>query len=191
MAGGVDEVGRGPWAGPLYVGVVVLDLWNIDIEYLRKNKVRDSKTITAAQREKVVSEIDQFEHSIGTTEALEIDKFGLVKAIEIATDRAISKIKRIDFVLTDSGIKIKERSFKSIIRGDQKCFSIALASILAKVQRDTEMDKWDKIYGGYDFANNKGYGTKKHQQGLQKQGVCPIHRRSFKPVARIIDGLRN
>lgn len=181
---GIDEVGRGPLAGPVYAACVVLpEDWDIP-------GVNDSKKLSAKRREELSEIIKEraVAYGIGVAEATEIDTINILEATKEAMKRAIDDCNEvltekdeavidmllIDAVKLDTGIP-----YESIIKGDEKSLSIAAASIIAKVARDNFMTEMDAVYPGYDFASNKGYGTAKHYEGLRTIGYTPIHRRSF------------
>lgn len=183
---GIDEVGRGPWAGPVTIGAFLIDLESFDSKFFKKLKVRDSKLLKDKDRQNIFNEFKRldFDYQIFSKTAQEIDQLGLQIAINQCIESAVECYKnKADFVLVDGNMKLKlSLPYQSIVSGDQKCFSIAAAAICAKVTRDLEMQELHLLYPQYDFANNKGYGTSKHQVGLKKYGPCPIHRRSFKPI---------
>jgi ribonuclease HII len=182
---GIDEVGRGPWAGPVAVGAFLLDLEKFDLAYFQKN-IRDSKKVAQFKRERIYKELseNQYTYQVIFTQPQEIDLFGIQKSITQSIEKLIDTFKGIyDFVLIDGNMKFDPIiPYKSVIKGDMNCFSVAAASICAKVERDNEMIRLETVYPGYDFIHNKGYGTKAHIEGLKKLGPCPIHRFSYKPV---------
>lgn len=174
---GIDEVGRGPLAGPVVAGAVILPK-NCDILY-----INDSKKLTASKREALAEII--FEKAVSAKTALVspeyIDEVNILQATYEAMRKAISSLTvEPDLLLNDAvnipGIRMKQ---VPIIKGDAKSISIGAASIIAKVTRDAMMVEYDKIYPQYDFASNKGYGSQKHIEALKKYGPCPIHRKSF------------
>ena len=174
---GVDEVGRGPFAGPIVAGAVILPK---DCRILYLN---DSKQLSEKKREFLYEEIMEkaVATGIGMVSPQEIDEFGLTRANQKAMTLAIENLKiQPDILLNDAvtlpGIDIKQ---VPIIKGDGKSISIAAASIIAKVTRDRLMVEYDKVLPGYGFAGNKGYGAKEHIEALKKMGATPIHRRSF------------
>ncbi|PCJ30799.1 MAG: ribonuclease HII [Gammaproteobacteria bacterium] len=177
---GIDEVGRGPLAGPVVTAAVILDP-NKPIEGLN-----DSKKLTEKRREQLVPLIKEnaLAWSLGRAEVEEIDEINILQATLLAMKRAVEGLDiQPDHALVD-GNKAPDLacSVTTIIKGDQSEPAIAAASILAKVARDNEMKQMDKQYPGYGFAQHKGYPTKQHQQALLDLGVTAIHRRSFKPV---------
>ena len=175
---GIDEVGRGPLAGPVYAGAVILPK---DIELLYLN---DSKKLTEKRREKLSAEIREcaIAWGIGSTDAERIDEIGIVPATFEAMAKAVAAMAvQPDILFVDAfHIKTLEQYPQvPIIKGDQKSASIAAASIIAKVERDHLMMELDEKYPGYGFSSNKGYGSKAHLEALVRQGPCEIHRRSF------------
>lgn len=180
---GVDEVGRGPLAGPVVAAAVILDE-NYVIEELA-----DSKALTEKKREKLAIEIKQYSlaWAIGRAEYDEIDNINILNASLLAMKRAVESLSLMpDYVLVD-GNHCPQISYpvEAIIKGDSKVPAISAASIIAKVTRDNEMKEMEESYPGYGFARHKGYPTKQHLQALEDLGVCPIHRLSYAPVRRI------
>ena len=178
---GVDEVGRGCWAGPVVAACVILPR-----NYENKS-IKDSKVLSKTKRElldKVIRE-NALAYSIAYVDAPRIDKINIKQASQEAMFKAIQKIsKKPDCVLIDAEpLKIKGLETVSIIKGDAKSISIAAASIIAKVYRDKILDDLDKSYPQYGFKTNKGYGTIVHINALRKYGPIPsVHRFSYKPV---------
>ncbi|ARG97464.1 ribonuclease HII [Legionella micdadei] len=185
MAGciaGVDEVGRGPLAGPLITAAVIL---NKPIE-----GVMDSKKLTAAKRKKLVDKIknEALCFSYGRAEVEEIDRLNIHHATLLAMKRAIEALTiQPDEVIVD-GMFIPTIAIpcKAIINGDNIENAISAASILAKVLRDEEMEAMDLIYPGYGFALHKGYATAMHRAALKEKGPCAIHRKNFSSVAAVL-----
>ena len=182
---GIDEVGRGPLAGPVVAAAVVLPK-GFDVL-----GVNDSKKLSAKKRDELFDIINETALAVSTAFISHetIDEVNILNATKQAMKDAIrdadliynhNSQSHIDYLLIDAvsleGINIPQRS---IIKGDEASVSIAAASIIAKVTRDRYMEEMDTKYPGYDFASNKGYGTKKHYEGLNKIGICPIHRKSF------------
>ena len=183
LVAGVDEVGRGTVAGPLVVGIATLPN-NPSGDWL--TLIKDSKLLSSKKRVTALEILNDKKclMATGASSPNEIDKFGIVKATSLATNRAIDKLgKTPDVLLVDGftlpGIEIKQ---KPIIKGDRKCLSIAAASIIAKVTRDEFMNEEHKLYPFYSFDSNKGYLTKKHLDAIEKHGPSPIHRYSFEPI---------
>lgn len=176
---GIDEVGRGCFAGPVVVGAVIFPK-NLNLI----SGVVDSKLLKPRQREKLAEEIKNKAASWAVCEVKVsvINKLGIGKATQVAFRKVIKLLdKKADFVLIDAFyIKhFNRKSQKAIIKGDQKCFSIAAASIIAKVYRDKLMKGLHKKYPEYGFAKHKGYGTKLHQTAIREYGLTKIHRTSF------------
>ena len=174
---GIDEVGRGPLAGPVVAGAVILPK---DTEILYLN---DSKKLSEKKREALYDEIMEkaVAVGIGMASPARIDEINILQATYEAMRMAIDKLQvRPDLLLNDAvtipGVEISQ---VPIVKGDAKSISIAAASIVAKVTRDRMMKEYEEIFPGYDFASNKGYGTKAHIQALKTLGPCVIHRRSF------------
>lgn len=180
---GIDEAGRGPLAGPVVAAVVVLPIHN---SQLTTYKVRDSKLLTPQKREELFKIITKkaLAWGVGKTSEKVIDRIGIAKANTQAIKKALKALKvKPDYLLLDGGINLKIKiPQRTIIKGDTKVFSIACASILAKVTRDRLMIKLDKKYPQYGFAQHKGYGTKAHIKAIKKYGPCSIHRKSFAPI---------
>lgn len=174
---GIDEVGRGPLAGPVVAGAVILPR---DTEILYLN---DSKKLSEKKREALYDEIMEkaVAVGIGMASPARIDEINILQATYEAMRMAIDKLQvRPDLLLNDAvTIPDVEISQVPIVKGDAKSISIAAASIVAKVTRDRMMKEYEEIFPGYDFASNKGYGTKAHIQALKTLGPCVIHRRSF------------
>lgn len=174
---GIDEVGRGPLAGPVVAGAVILPK-DCDILY-----INDSKKLTASKREELFQII--MEKAVSAKTALVspqyIDKVNILQATYEAMRKAIATLDVQPDILLNDAVNIPLVNIKQvpIIKGDAKSISIGAASIVAKVTRDAMMVEYDKIYPEYDFASNKGYGSAKHIEALKKYGPCPIHRRSF------------
>lgn len=174
---GIDEAGRGPVAGAVYAAAVILDP-NDPIEGLD-----DSKKLTAKKREKLFPIIKEkaLAYCIASASVEEIDKTDILSADLLAMQRAFEGLKaKAGIVLVDGDV-LPELSChsKNVIGGDAKSEAIAAASILAKVERDAEMCRLSEKYPGYGFEKHKGYGTKAHMEAIEKQGLCPIHRKTF------------
>ena len=174
---GIDEVGRGPLAGPVVAGAVILPK-DHTILYLN-----DSKKLSEKKRELLYDEI--MEHAVATGIGMvgpaRIDEINILQATYEAMRMAIENLKIKPDVLLNDAVTIPEVDIPQvpIIKGDAKSISIAAASIIAKVTRDRLMKEYDQVIPGYDFAGNKGYGTKAHLEGLRRLGPSPIHRRTF------------
>lgn len=183
LIAGVDEAGRGPLAGPVVAGVVILSP-NPDWDWVPL--VRDSKQMTRLRRERVFDCLskDALCVASGASSPNEIDRLGIVPATQLAVKRAIEDmVLQPQFLLLDAfPIPSIEIPQKSIVHGDALCFSIAAASIVAKVTRDRLMNEQDALFPEYGFAKHKGYATKDHLRLLEKHGPSPIHRHSFSPI---------
>ncbi|MCR5667225.1 MAG: ribonuclease HII [Eubacterium sp.] len=174
---GIDEVGRGPFAGPVVTAAVILPK-DCDILY-----INDSKKLSEKRREELFEEIKDkaIAYSIGMNTAERIDEINILQATLEAMRKAINSLAvKPDILLNDAvtipGVDIPQ---EAIIKGDAKSISIGAASIMAKVTRDRMMVEYDKVYPQYHFADNKGYGTLEHREALKQFGPCPIHRASF------------
>ena len=183
LIAGIDEVGRGPLAGSVYACAIIFERDFIIPE------VKDSKKLSEKKREFLVEIIKEnaISYNIGTASEMEIDKINIRQASFLAMHRAIEGLDiQPDYLLVD-GFDLPDSIIQSagIIKGDDKSFTIAAASILAKVSRDAYMKDLDKKYPNYKFAKNKGYGTKEHIEAIKKYGITPVHRKSF--LTKIID----
>lgn len=176
---GVDEVGRGPLAGPVVAAAVILPKNIEDLGF------DDSKKLSTFKREEIYRLIQEkaIAIGIGIVDADIIDKVNIYQASRLAMQQAVSELKiQPDYLLIDA-MKIDVNTPQiGIIKGDAKSISIAAASIVAKQVRDQMMQEFDGLYPGYDFSNNAGYGTPKHLEGLKTKGICPIHRKTFAPI---------
>ena len=175
---GIDEAGRGPLAGPVVVGCVIMPKDSF-IEY-----VNDSKKISETKREMLYEKItsEAIAYSTGIIWQDEIDEINILNATKKALTIAIDSLKiKPDTILVDALEKIDTKGipYKSIIKGDAKIYSISCASIIAKVTRDRIIREYDKIYPQYGFLSHKGYGTAKHIQAIKEYGICPLHRKTF------------
>ncbi len=189
---GIDEAGRGAWAGPVSAGAVVLPLDRDDLPQLLEG-VYDSKQLTPHERESLIEAIQStaLAWGVGRAEAGEIDALGIVPATCLAMIRAVEQVMaRIepDFLLLDQikwrGLPNRRIDYQTVIRGDSLSLSIAAASVLAKVARDGWMVEYDAQYPGYGFAEHKGYGVPKHQAALRELGTSPLHRLSWRPFTQ-------
>ncbi|MGB5260274.1 MAG: ribonuclease HII [Gammaproteobacteria bacterium] len=182
---GVDEAGRGPLAGPVIAGAVILDPARpID-------GLNDSKRLSAARRERLYEEICEraLAWSIGRAEVEEIDRINILQATLLAMQRAVQGlVPAAEYVLVDGnrcpGFACPSQA---VVRGDSRVAAISAASIMAKVTRDREMIEMDRLFPGYGLAQHKGYPSKLHIEALKLLGVTPIHRRSYAPVRRIAE----
>lgn len=185
LIAGIDEVGRGPLAGPVVAAAVILPK-GCKIRYLN-----DSKKIPKSKHEAIYNEI--IEHAVavgvGVKDAAVIDQVNIYEATKLAMLEALGQLSQepehllIDAMKLDTSIPQT-----SIIKGDANSLSIAAASIVAKVTRDKMMADYDKEFSGYGFAKNAGYGTSEHLEGLNKLGITPIHRKTFEPIKSMVAG---
>jgi ribonuclease HII len=187
LIAGVDEAGRGALAGPVVAAAVILPR-DLDAPWLAG--VKDSKLLTHNQRELFFSHIRQTAVAIGIGAAAHhlVDSWGIVKATRLAMKQAIEQLSPKPESLLIDYLHLPEVSLpqKGITNGDNLSFSIACASIIAKVARDRLMMLFDRVYPGYGLARHKGYGTSEHFACLSRLGPCPIHRRTFSPVKDVI-----
>ena len=185
---GIDEVGRGPLAGPVVAAAVIFSP-QINASWLEQ--VQDSKKLSAKKRECLSSciQAEAVSFGIGVVSHEKIDSLGIVGANKLAMRTAVEQLAHIPDALLIDAVKLPEIAIrqKSIIKGDNISRSIAAASIVAKVYRDRLMEEYDRLYPGYGFARNAGYGTKEHMDKLKEIGCCPIHRTSFAPVRRVLE----
>jgi ribonuclease HII len=182
---GLDEAGRGPWAGPVTTAIVIFPM---DINPKILNGLNDSKKLSNKSRREffdIIKNVSLAYH-ISNIDHETIDKINIGQAINLGFVECVKNISvKPDLVLVDGIVKIKGIDVKQecICQGDMKSAVISAASILAKVTRDNLMNEFDKIYPQYKFAEHKGYGTSLHRVMLEKYGVCKIHRKSYKPIA--------
>lgn len=174
---GVDEVGRGPLAGPVVCAAVIMPTDEV-IE-----GVDDSKKLSPKKREYLAKEIQNraIACSIFKVEPEVIDEINILEATKLCMKNAVENLEiKPDFVICDGNMTLDIAiPQKSIIKGDYYSYTIGAASIVAKVYRDNIMDEYAKTYPGYAFEKNKGYGTRLHEEGIARLGLCPVHRRSF------------
>ena len=175
---GIDEAGRGPLAGPVVIAGVIMP------EDSMIEGVNDSKKISEKKREKLYDLIieEAISYSVAIIGQDVIDEINILNATKSGVTKVIDELEiKPDLIIVDALEKINTRQipYESIIKGDAKCYSIAAASILAKVTRDRIMREWDKVYPQYGFITHKGYGTSKNMEAIREYGLCPINRRSF------------
>ena len=175
---GIDEAGRGPLAGPVVVASVIMP------EDSMIEGVNDSKKVSEKKREKLYDLIieEAISYSVAIIGQDEIDNINILNATKKGLTTCVKELDiKPDLIIVDALNKIDTQGipYQSIIKGDAKCYSIAAASILAKVTRDRIMREWDKVYPQYGFEKHKGYGTAAHIAAIREYGLCPIHRRSF------------
>ncbi len=188
VVAGVDEVGRGAWAGPVSVGVVALDPGR------RVHGLRDSKMLTPGQRERTACRLGAaaLALSVGHASSAEIDAIGLSDALRLATRRAVDALGiRPDVLLVDGNWDFASGLApvtETVVRGDRRSSSIAAASIVAKVTRDRLLVAADPLHPEYSFASNKGYGSPVHRHALARHGPCGLHRASWAPISQLAPG---
>ena len=180
---GIDEVGRGPLAGPVTVAAVILK------PHWFAAGLNDSKKVTPARREELAAKIREEAEAVSvfSLDAADIDTYNIYDATLLAMYEAVKRLPiRPEAVLVDAMPLHLPMEVHSLIHGDARSASIAAASIVAKVYRDHLMEEYEKQYPGYGFAQNKGYGTAAHIEAIARLGITPIHRRSFEPVKSMV-----
>lgn len=188
---GVDEVGVAPTCGPVVAAAVIMP-----VNCRRIAGVRDSKTLSAAQRERLEPIIRRraLAVGVGAASVAEIDRLNIYHATHLAMRRAIARLGGHDHVLVDGnrivGFQEHVGPYTSIVDGDASCYSIACASVVAKVVRDRLMTRLAARYPGYGWEHNAGYATADHREALQRLGPTPFHRRSFAPVQAALNGIQ-
>lgn len=192
IAAGIDEAGRGPLAGPVFAGAVILH------PSRQINGLADSKTLSPAKREALAIEIERkaIAWSVAWADVAEIDTLNILHASMLAMRRALLGLHLRPGLVEIDGNRLPNLDVggrrvdgRAIVGGDGTVAAISAASIVAKVRRDAFMRSIDSLYPGYGFAQHKGYGTMQHRDSLSRLGPCPIHRRSFKPVSLMIDDM--
>ncbi len=185
---GVDEAGRGPLAGPVFAAAVMFPA-----DWLRNGlpapllKVNDSKQLSPDTREKLFAELTshpEIHYAVARVDAAMIDAINILQATHRAMSLALAQLRPPPEHALVDGLRVKSLALPhtAIVSGDALSYSIAAASIVAKVSRDRCMLEWDRMYPGYGFAKHKGYGTAGHLAAIKALGACPIHRRSFAPL---------
>ncbi|MDD9991985.1 MAG: ribonuclease HII [Rhodospirillales bacterium] len=185
---GVDEAGRGPWAGPVVAAAVVFGVGDPPPQV--HAMITDSKLLTAEQRAALKPVILTFaDAAVGIASVAEIDSMNILQATLLAMRRAVARLAEIpDLALVDGNRAPHLRCpVRTVVGGDRKSLSIAAASIVAKVTRDRLMARLAADYPGYGWARNAGYGTAEHRAGLARLGPCVHHRRSFRPIRELLD----
>ena len=196
---GIDEVGRGPYAGPLVIGACILGDWQNSENAEWIEKLTDSKKLSAKRREELYVLIKEkaLATATGWVSSAEIDEIGLSEALRLATRRAVEQIQKTKVPFSEiiidgtmnflAGTKL-EKYVSTLKKGDFLVKEISAASILAKVERDKYMAELDAVYPEYGFGKHVGYGTAAHQKAMEEFGLTPEHRRSFRPVREIAEG---
>ena len=186
---GVDEVGRGCLAGPVVTACVVLDYTKLAaLDEKTRSKIRDSKTLSAKQRDELLGLIADIsvDLAVGVATARDIEDVGILKATFLAMNRAIAGISKIkpDLILVDGNQSIQGQIIKqqTIVKGDSLCFSIAAASIIAKEHRDQYMREQAAVHSHWGFERHVGYGTAQHIAAIHSHGICHLHRKNFAPI---------
>lgn len=180
---GIDEAGRGPWAGPVVAAAVVLNPEAIP------DGIADSKALTEDSREDVATQImEHADFGVGIADVTRIDRDNILAATMWAMGEAVAQLPTLPDLALIDGNRAPQLACRArtIVKGDATCLSIAAASIVAKVTRDRIMRDLGKAFPAYGFAQHKGYGTPQHQQALASHGVSPHHRRSFKPIRLLL-----
>lgn len=195
---GIDEVGRGPYAGPLVIGACILGDWQNSENTEWIEKLTDSKKLSAKRRDELYVLIKEkaLAAATGWVSSVEIDEIGLSEALRLATRRAVEQIQKTKVPFSEiiidgtmnflAGTKL-EKYVSTLKKGDFLVKEISAASILAKVERDNYMAKLDAVYPKYGFGKHVGYGTAAHQKAMEEFGLTPEHRRSFRPVREIAE----
>lgn len=188
---GIDEAGRGPWAGPVVAAAAILDRANLPLSLA--SELDDSKRLKAAARDRLLAElIPHAVIGVGQASAAEIDALNILQATFLAMDRAVQALGRVpDFALVDGNRPPPLPSapgcrIDCLVGGDGRSLSIAAASIAAKVTRDRQMADLAERFPGYGWERNAGYGTAAHKAALERLGVTPEHRKSYKPIRNIL-----
>ncbi len=183
LIAGVDEAGRGPLAGPVYAAAVILDPARPIFG------LRDSKTLSARQRERLAMEIrtHALAWAVASADVAEIDELNILQATLVAMRRAVEALTPVPTQALIDGNRVPRLACpaRAIIKGDRDIAAISAASILAKTARDALLVELHGLYPWYGFAHNKGYGTPEHLAALERHGPCPAHRRTFAPVAQM------
>lgn len=182
VVAGIDEAGRGPWAGPVAAGAVILDAKNIP------DGINDSKKLKLEKREAIFEQLRQCAIvGVGLASVEEIDRFNILQATKLAMSRALADLSEQPHIALVDGNQLPELPCRglAVVKGDSKSLSIAAASIVAKVTRDRIMHKLALQHSEYGWETNSGYGTKAHVEAISKYGITSHHRKSFKPIAKL------
>lgn len=188
MIAGIDEAGRGPLAGPVVAAAVIFPIAWIESGIPKPlNGLNDSKQLSEAQREDYFATLlalPEVQWAVAECDAALVDTINILQATHLAMNRAVSALRlQPDHALVDGReVKTLAVAHTALVKGDSLSYSIAAASVLAKVTRDRQMLEWDRRHPEYGFAEHKGYGTPQHLEAIARHGPCPIHRRSFAPL---------
>lgn len=188
---GIDEAGRGPLAGPVVAAAVIFP-----VEWIKHgipkalDALNDSKQLTEAQRDDyfaLLRAMPEVQYAIAECDAALVDSVNILQATHLAMNRALARLRlQPDHALVDGReVKTLSVAHTALVKGDSLSYSIAAASVLAKVTRDRQMLEWDRRHPEYGFADHKGYGTPQHLEAIARHGPCPIHRRSFAPLKSV------
>ncbi len=191
---GVDEAGRGPWAGPVVAAAAILDAAHLPCDL--RDALDDSKKLKPRTREALLARLETtpgVSLGLGQASVAEIDDINILQATFLAMTRAVEDLaenfgRTPDFALIDGNRLPREFPCRAraVVKGDGRSCTIAAASIYAKVMRDRIMADYDRVHPGYGWAQNAGYGTKRHQEALARLGVTPLHRKSFAPIRKML-----
>lgn len=189
LIAGVDEAGCGPWAGPLTATACIINQAKITQNLL--SHIHDSKALSVKKRETIYDALIQSDSIIHSTHIMNIVEFntlGLAKALPLTIQRAVTGLSMKPAHILMDGIRDPKVGIPTslIVKGDQRSYSIAAASIIAKVTRDHLMQQLSQEYPKYDWAKNAGYGTKSHREALDKYGITPQHRTCYKPIQKLL-----
>jgi ribonuclease HII len=183
---GVDEAGRGPLAGPVVAAAAILPMKWAESGLPRELEgLNDSKQLTRTQREiffTFITSCGEIEFAIAQSDAAQIDEINILQATHRAMNDALAKLNPLHALVDGRPVKSLRVPQTAIVKGDARSYSIAAASVLAKVTRDRQMLEFDRQFPNYGFADHKGYGTARHLAAIEKFGACPIHRKSFAPL---------
>lgn len=190
LVAGIDEAGRGPWAGPVVAGAAILDPKMLEVSLI--NGLDDSKKLTPKRREtlfEALKKSNAVTMGIGVATVNEIDEINILQATFLAMQRALDDLSQfVDVALVDGNQSPKlPCKVRTVVKGDSRSLSIAAASIVAKVTRDRLMAKLAVEFPGYGWETNQGYGAPAHRQGLETLGVTPHHRRSYAPIRALLE----
>lgn len=188
---GLDEVGRGPLAGPVVACALVFDFSHKDFNLVKKKEFRDSKLFSPKQREKLfdfLTHCEAVKYGVSSVGEKAIDELNILQASQLAMRQALQQLSVLPELLLIDGRETLGNypcNQKAVIKGDEKIASVAAASVIAKVLRDQKMREYHALYPQYGFDRHKGYGTRQHLAAIFKHGPCPVHRLSFAPLKHL------